>query len=277
MSQPTPLQSSQADVFAYTELEAASIATLARGSREFLHTAHPKIRSRDLERLTKRSVALELHGCTLAEYYRLKRIPRGLRVHLRPTLFSENVEYCRKFEGILNKCSLDIITLTIEYIQKELITVSEQIHAVETQLTQLGNQEEIAALKIQIEQSIRQFRQETEERKRNKFLRDAEDYVGGRVYRWTPGQPNLVLGYFRNQRGQARPTRGPRDTQRAGRQDSSRSASGGSSPQRNTDTSGSSFLDLDSAPSSSGEREGSLDTFSLDIDLQRFYRLLRLK
>ncbi|OCT56013.1 hypothetical protein XELAEV_18003526mg [Xenopus laevis] len=210
MSQPTPTPSTQADIFAYTEVEAASIATLARGSREFLHTAHPEARSRDLERITKRSVALELHGCTLAEYYRLKRIPRGLRVHLRPTLFSENVEFCKKFEGILNKCSLDIITLTIEYIQKELATVSEQVHALETQLLQSGNQEEFTALKAQIESSIQRFRLETEERKRGKFLRDAEDYVNGRVYRWTPGHPNVSAIPFRSRRVQAHSTRGTR-------------------------------------------------------------------
>ncbi|OCT55495.1 hypothetical protein XELAEV_18001763mg, partial [Xenopus laevis] len=199
-----PLSSTQADVFAFTELEAASIATLARGSREFLHTSHPEARSRDLERLTKKSITLELHGCTLAEYHRLKRIPRGLRVHLRPTLFSENLEFCRKFEGILNKCSLDIITLTIEYIQKELITVSEQVNALETQLTQTAGQEEFSVIKSQLDESVRKYRQETEARKRGKFLRDAEDYTNGRVYRWIPGRPYVAPSFFRNQRTQAR-------------------------------------------------------------------------
>ncbi|OCT72125.1 hypothetical protein XELAEV_18035091mg, partial [Xenopus laevis] len=188
MSQPTPIPSTQADTFAYTEVEAASIATLARGSREFLHTAHPEAGSRDLERITK----------------------RGLRVHLRPTLFSENVEFCKKFEGILNKCSLDIITLTIEYIQKELATVSEQVHTLETQLLQSGNQEEFTALKAQIESSIQRFRLETEERKRDKFLRDAEDYVNGRVYRWTPGRPNVSAIPFRGRQVQAHSACGTR-------------------------------------------------------------------
>ncbi|OCT78650.1 hypothetical protein XELAEV_18029736mg [Xenopus laevis] len=255
MSQSNPHVSSQADVFAYTELEAASIATLARGSREFLHAAHPGIRSRDLERLSKRSVALELHGCTLAEYYRLKRIPRGLRVHLHPTLFSENVEFCKKFEGILNKCSLDIITLTIEYIQKELVTVAEQVHNIETQLNQLGTPEEFQVIKAQIEQTVKQFRQDTEERKRSKFLRDADDYVSGRVYQWIPGHPSSTSTFFRKQRAQPFAPRGMREAHLPRWQDNAQSGSKDSSPQRVTDSSRSSFLE-DSAPSSSGEREG---------------------
>ncbi|OCT55961.1 hypothetical protein XELAEV_18004663mg [Xenopus laevis] len=173
MSQPIPISSTQAAVFAYTELEAASIATLTKGSRDFLHTAHPEARNRNLERLSKRAVSLELHGCTLAEYYRLKRIPRGLR-------------------GILNKCSLDIITLTIEYIQKELLTVSEQASTLETQLAQTASQEELANTKARLEESMLKFRLETETRKREKFLRDAEDYTSGRIYRWTPGRPHVT-------------------------------------------------------------------------------------
>ncbi|OCT76268.1 hypothetical protein XELAEV_18031463mg [Xenopus laevis] len=222
MSQPNPLMSTQADVFAYTELEAASIATLTKGSRDFLHTAHPEARSRNLERLSKRAVSLELHGCTLAEYYRLKRIPRGLRVHLQPTLFSDNLEYCRKFEGILNKCSLDIITLTIEYIQKELLTVAEQVSTLETQLAQTANQEELTNTKARLEESISRFRLETETRKRE-FLRDAEDYTSGRIYRWTPGRPHVTTPYFWGRRPQ---TQAPRGTRREGLQTAIRSSSG---------------------------------------------------
>ncbi|OCU00227.1 hypothetical protein XELAEV_18006006mg [Xenopus laevis] len=237
MSQPTPLSGTQADIFAYTEVEAASIATLTRGSQDFLHTAHPEARSRNLKRLTKKAVSLELHGCTLAEYYWLKRIPRGLK----------------KFECILNKCSLDIITLTIEQIQKELLTVSEQVNTLETQITQTASQEEWAETKSQIESIAQKFRLEIETRKRDKFLRDAEDYNSGRVCWWTPGCPYTTLSFFRGRKTQARVPRGARHE---GRQEVGRSSSGETSSQRATDSSGSSsFLGDDSAPSSSGERE----------------------
>ncbi|OCT84276.1 hypothetical protein XELAEV_18022430mg, partial [Xenopus laevis] len=177
---------------------------------EFLHTPHPETRRRDLERALKRSVALELHSCTLAEYHGLKHIPRGLRVHLCPTLFSENSEFCKKFEGILNKCSLDIITITIEYIQKELVTVSEQVSTIEAQLTHLSNREEdFASLKAQIDKTVLRFREETEECKRRKFVRDAEDYVNALVYRWTPGQAYVAPPFYRNQIAGARRSREP--------------------------------------------------------------------
>ncbi|OCT55765.1 hypothetical protein XELAEV_18004247mg, partial [Xenopus laevis] len=204
--------------------------------------------------LTKKVQTTYLVKKYLAEYYRLKRIPRGLRVHLQPTLFSDNLEYCKKFEGILNKCSLDIITLTIEQIQKELLTVSEQVSTLETQITQISSQEEWAETKSQIESISERFRLELETRKRDKFLRDAEDYNSGRVYRWIPGRSYATPSFFRGRKTQARQ---PRGTRRDARQEAGRSSSGETSSQRASDSSGSSaFLGDDSAPSSSGEREG---------------------
>ncbi|CAJ0935589.1 unnamed protein product [Ranitomeya imitator] len=51
-----------------------------------------------------KKTSLELHYVTLAEYHKVKHIPRGLRGSLRPTLFQDKRDYCLKFEGILNKC-----------------------------------------------------------------------------------------------------------------------------------------------------------------------------
>lgn len=46
-----------------------------------------------MEKLLQRSVTMELHEVTLVEYYRLQMIPRGLRVCLVPTIFSQNVDF----------------------------------------------------------------------------------------------------------------------------------------------------------------------------------------
>ncbi|CAJ0944642.1 unnamed protein product [Ranitomeya imitator] len=123
------------NTLSYGPAEAEEIISRVTIPGEFLHTPSEEIRSRDLERELRRKTALELHYVTLAEYHKVKRIPRGLRVSLRPTLFQDKPDFCQKFESILNKCSMDIIILTIEYLHKELSTIEEQITSIQQQLS----------------------------------------------------------------------------------------------------------------------------------------------
>ncbi|CAJ0965286.1 unnamed protein product, partial [Ranitomeya imitator] len=94
------------NTLSYGQAEAEEIISRVTIPGEFLHTPSEEIRSRDLERELRRKTALELHY--------VKRIPRGPRVSLRPTLFQDKPDFCQKFESILNKCCMDIIILTIE-------------------------------------------------------------------------------------------------------------------------------------------------------------------
>ncbi|CAJ0944428.1 unnamed protein product [Ranitomeya imitator] len=151
---------------------------------EFLHTPAEEIRSRDWERELRKKTSLELHYVTLAEYHKVKRIPRGLRVSLRPTLFQDKSDYCVKFEGILNKCSMDIIILTIEYLQREITEVDKQIEGIQQQLSSTLASDKFDTLKQKIDKSIDEFKNVLQERKRSKFLRDTEDYHRNTVYRW---------------------------------------------------------------------------------------------
>ncbi|CAJ0933463.1 unnamed protein product [Ranitomeya imitator] len=145
-----------------------------------------EIRGRDLERELRSLVNLELHCATLTEYLRVQRIPRGLRVPLRPTLFRDSPEFCVKFEHILNKCSLDLITLTVEHLQRALSNNSEKIKSIEAQLSTTGTPEELTSLKTEIQDRINRHKRDIETIKRNKFARDAEDYRNNRAHVVTP-------------------------------------------------------------------------------------------
>ncbi|CAJ0944905.1 unnamed protein product [Ranitomeya imitator] len=160
----------------YIEAEAEEIISRVTIPGEFLHTPSEEIRSRDLERELRRKTALELHYVTLAEYHKVKRIPRGLRVSLRPTLFQDKPDFCQKFESILNKCSMDIIILTIEYLHKELSTIEEQISSIQQQLSSTLTTDKFDFILQKTNKTIEEFRSQLQERKRSKFLSDAEDY-----------------------------------------------------------------------------------------------------
>ncbi|CAJ0952533.1 unnamed protein product [Ranitomeya imitator] len=164
------------NTLSYGQVEADKIISRAKIPGEFLDTTVEEICTRDWERELRKKTALELHYVTLAEYNKVKRIPRGLRVSLRPTLFSEKPDFCLKFEGILNKCSMDIMILTIEYLQKEISEMEKQIEVTHQQLRDTLSTEKFDSLKQKIYKTIDEFRNQLQDRKRLKFLQDTEDY-----------------------------------------------------------------------------------------------------
>lgn len=112
------------------------------------------------------------------------RIPRGLRVNLRPTLFSEKPGFREKCEKILNKCSMDIMLLTIENLQEAMEGLPPRIPVIEQQLKDSINASDFTELKERVETYLKNHRKEVELQKRNKCHRDAEDYRLKLVYRW---------------------------------------------------------------------------------------------
>ncbi|XP_069601905.1 uncharacterized protein [Ranitomeya imitator] len=170
--------------FSYNPEETSNIIALSKIPSDFLKIPPCETRGRDWERELRRCTNLELHGATLTEYLKAQRIPRGLRVSLRPTLFSNSPEFCTKFEHILNKCSFDLMVLTLEHLHKEISSTQEQIKNIESQLSSTISVDDFDALKKKIDTNISQHRRDIELKKRSKFQRDLEDYESNRVYQW---------------------------------------------------------------------------------------------
>ncbi|CAJ0964531.1 unnamed protein product [Ranitomeya imitator] len=261
--------------FSYNAEETTNILARSTFNSDFLKITPREIRGRDLERELRHFINIELHCATLTEYLREQRNPRGLRVPLRPTLFRDCSEYCTKYEHILNKCSFDIITLTIEHLQKAIAISSEAIKSIEAQLSSSGTPEELTTLRDQISKNIEKHRRETEERKRIKFNRDTEDYERQQVYRWqdsffarripTRQVPRTSLDYSTSGSEQEQGTsvtlpprflghqqRYPRRRQRGG------------------------ATDIRKDPDQARITRSQCHTFDLEMDL-RFFRSLRLK
>ncbi|XP_073418737.1 uncharacterized protein [Dendrobates tinctorius] len=170
--------------FSYNAEETSNIIAQSTLPSDFLRLPPKETRGRDLERTLRRCTNLELHCVTLTEYLKVQRIPRGLRVPLRPTLFSESSDFCSRFEQIINKCSFDLITLTLEHLHLGIAKCKEEISNIETQLSSSISTEDFNNLKTKINGAIEQHRRDTETRKRNKFARDTDDYERNRVYKW---------------------------------------------------------------------------------------------
>ncbi|KAM4043968.1 uncharacterized protein ACNLHF_008078 [Anomaloglossus baeobatrachus] len=184
--------------FSYNTDEVNSILSKVTIPNTFLSVPSEEVRSRDYEKELRRHTALELHCATLAEYHRVQRIPRGLRVSLKPTLFADKPDYCTKFESIINKCSMDIIILTIEFLQKEIEDLGQNISSIEQQLQNTIPSTEWDRIHSKTKENIAEFRRTLQERKRSKFIRDQEDYSKNRVYRWQFTEDNPRRPAFHN-------------------------------------------------------------------------------
>ncbi|OCT55494.1 hypothetical protein XELAEV_18001766mg, partial [Xenopus laevis] len=174
--------------FAYTNEDVIRITAAVKGNSEFLSQNDVICDLKDLERLQRKKVAWDLHSMTLAEYVKLQRIPRGLRSHLRPTMFGGDEAFRKKWESILNKFSLDLMVALLEQIQKEAPDVSALIAEKEQKMRNQYSERELSEGLTKLTDSLAAFRAALEIRKREKFRRDAEDYSAGMIYKWRTTQ-----------------------------------------------------------------------------------------
>ncbi|OCT91286.1 hypothetical protein XELAEV_18014337mg [Xenopus laevis] len=150
--------------------------------------------SQDWERLKKKEVDLDLHGLFLSDYYRSKRIPRGFRIRNVPPIGRSNPEFCKKWIGVLNRCSLDLMVLAIEEVAGELTRTRKSLVAFETQHGLADQALETRDPFVRAKAQVDKYKQELLRFKREKLRRVNEDYTSFRVYRWLTGEKDGAFG-----------------------------------------------------------------------------------
>ncbi|OCT64064.1 hypothetical protein XELAEV_18045166mg [Xenopus laevis] len=138
--------------------------------------------NRQLNSLMHKETNLKCHAATLIEYLKVKRIQRGLRVPMSPILCKDDPVYKKEWYMILNKCSMDLMTLTVRHLQQAIQQVQQQIGFTEKELKQAAGdlENEMSALRAE----IAQYEQELMQTKIRKFKRDTQDYANDLVYAW---------------------------------------------------------------------------------------------
>lgn len=150
----------------------------------FLQQPTTDILRKRLLKTRRAIVSGTLHAATLGEYYKHKRIPRGLRTHLKPLLFPYNKDFVRRFELISDRYSLDIMLLNMEFLQGTLDQDKLKSDALEQELKTKCSGEEFSTLIEQLENNLAKFKLDIENTKRAKWHRDQEDYEKGAIYSW---------------------------------------------------------------------------------------------
>lgn len=136
-----------------------------------------------LERLQQKDTRLMLHGTMLSEYFRNKRIPRGLRIQKAPTLGTQDELFMTRWTEILNKCSLDLMLLIIEQVKKESEKMQSEIKQIEEALkTKCGP--DFTRIDESLKRNVQEYREKLQQLKLSKYKRDTMDYQQNKVYRW---------------------------------------------------------------------------------------------
>lgn len=109
-------------------------------------------------------------------YHKAQRIPRGLRVALKPSLCKNSKRFTERWYAILNKCSLDLILLIIEELSNILTELSKEIQETKQAMTQSMSTDELNKTLEDINNQLKQHQQEINDRKIRKYRRDTYDY-----------------------------------------------------------------------------------------------------
>lgn len=168
-----------------------------------------------LERLHLKETRLLMHSATLSEYWRNKKIPRGLRIQKAPTLGKSDETFKKTWGEILNKCSMDLMLLIIQQTTTEAKEMRAEIETLEEKLKEsMGT--EFTRMEHAIKDSIARYKEELQAIKLNKYKRDAEDYQKNEIYKWQKKEQTPPLQPARGPlRTRTQETRPPRSTVRA--------------------------------------------------------------
>lgn len=120
----------------------------------------------------------------MIKYHKVQRIPRGLRIPLKPSLCKNVQRFKDRWYGILNKCSLDLILLIIEELSNILDELTKEIQEIKNEIERSVTAEEWSNILDDLNKQLNQHTQEINERKIRKFRRDTLDYKLGEVYTW---------------------------------------------------------------------------------------------
>ena len=113
---------------------------------------------RKFTNLTYTKIKTHLHIVTLSDYIRQQVIPEGLRWQKEPTLGKRTDEFCDRWSAILNKCSMDLMTLIVEQLKKDVIENKAMIETTQASLRAAVNDdrqfETLVASNLELQQKL---------------------------------------------------------------------------------------------------------------------------
>nr|XP_055049507.1 uncharacterized protein LOC129434999 [Misgurnus anguillicaudatus] len=191
-----------AETFAYSTLDAERILFPTASPTGTLSLSVEDMKMK-LIYFKKKEIRMKLHGSTLSEYWRSKRIPQGLRIQKAPTIGKDNEDFNKKWCEILNKCSMDLMLLIIEEVTRQKEDIEKDIVKQETLMKEKLDVD-FTHICDSIKHTLKEFEDNLLTIKLKKYRRDAHDYQTGKVYKWLAEEEtprDSARGHHRQQFG----------------------------------------------------------------------------
>ncbi|XP_075454222.1 uncharacterized protein LOC142493677 [Ascaphus truei] len=136
-----------------------------------------------LNALMRKRARVWWNKTALERYLDHKLIPRGLRIKTFPAFQFSDPNHKVRWEGVLNQCSFELMSILIEHDSNTFKEVSLEIEEIQKNL----EPNDLQFVKI-IEEDIVKYETEITDIKKVKFNRDSIDYQTDKVYNWQQGK-----------------------------------------------------------------------------------------
>lgn len=176
----------RSETLSFTDEQAADIIGPHSLSEDFLQPLEMNLQSliTELEDAKKDESRYLWHSITLSEYWKAKRIPRGLRIKKTPSFGLDDATFMEKWEKVLNKCSLDLMLLVIEKTKNEKTKLNAEIERLENEMKSKLDKEKYTEITNNISTTLAAHVNDIRSYKMRKYERDTKDYAAGTVYDW---------------------------------------------------------------------------------------------
>lgn len=152
---------------------------------------------RKLEKLIFREMKIWWDQTTLKSYIERKMVPRGLRLK-KSTTFPYPPEFQIKWDDILSKCSMELMTLIIQQEELQLADIQKDITSLQESTSKIISEQDFDDWNKNINIKLEETEDYIINVKESKLKRDQEDYDNHKVYTWfkdkyhrTPSRPIL--------------------------------------------------------------------------------------
>lgn len=108
-----------------------------------------------------------------------------MRSSLQPTLFVNNNDFRGRFKSLSNHYACELMLLNLEFLQMELASVSKKMTEVDCQFKRVLEEEKYKNFVEKQSSFLLKFKNDLQEVKRKKWLRDQIDYENGFDYAWS--------------------------------------------------------------------------------------------
>lgn len=118
------------------------------------------------------------------QYIKCKLVPRRLRWNLPPNDGPTDDESIQEWHDFFDKKIQELIDFLLLRKQRKMTILDKQIGELKSKIEPLQNSPDFSRLSGELKNEMMKWDKEIQEKKKNKYIRDSDDYSKGDVFKW---------------------------------------------------------------------------------------------